>query len=534
MDYSDGTELWKYQWDFIHDPEGGWHIFEDVEEGEFVLEDGVNAISRTIRAIRCAQNLNQPTTTLYFGRYDYDIEVGDLAVELGWVRPDYDDEEIEFLVTADLELFNGDYIATDFDVATINYEDQYRRARVDGEDFSLIIKGLDNSEEYADDVYEFIKDLFSAEVQTTLTETEADALSLDEWRYEPFCAFYGLSLDRRKELLTEISEQTIIQDSYEKTAINLVRAIPDDCADCAAEKDALIQFLNSKVLLDLYDGIDDYRTEFVAAVTTLFVQTNSEELIEAATNWEDYIAAQYDQGKEIYFPWRKNFWNADQLSPTKNIWYDAEQVGGKIEYEQGFGSWFEEMDNPSHTRIPMNPLEIVVGYFETAPDFLDPNMPSDIRIALPSIVFKYICDEYRSSQIENFLNYVDYAVTFASLIKSYSSLDKAAKAIVWLRALVGTVDVTLLVGFEDYLLEQYPADGQDYINAWKVFSLSVTHHEAIDQLYRLKYIEKAPLVFSAWQQYKQTDSYLELSNGNEVELEKIEQTLILLEELYND
>ncbi len=36
MDYSTGTELWKYQWDFIHNPEGGWHIFEDVEEGEMV------------------------------------------------------------------------------------------------------------------------------------------------------------------------------------------------------------------------------------------------------------------------------------------------------------------------------------------------------------------------------------------------------------------------------------------------------------------------------------------------------------------
>jgi hypothetical protein len=23
MDYSAGTELWKYQWDYIHNPEGG-------------------------------------------------------------------------------------------------------------------------------------------------------------------------------------------------------------------------------------------------------------------------------------------------------------------------------------------------------------------------------------------------------------------------------------------------------------------------------------------------------------------------------
>ncbi len=33
MDYSQGTELFKYQWDFIHNPEGGWFLWEDSEEG---------------------------------------------------------------------------------------------------------------------------------------------------------------------------------------------------------------------------------------------------------------------------------------------------------------------------------------------------------------------------------------------------------------------------------------------------------------------------------------------------------------------
>jgi len=33
MDYSAGTELFKYQWDFIHNPEGGWFVWEDSEEG---------------------------------------------------------------------------------------------------------------------------------------------------------------------------------------------------------------------------------------------------------------------------------------------------------------------------------------------------------------------------------------------------------------------------------------------------------------------------------------------------------------------
>jgi hypothetical protein len=39
MDYSSinsgqsGSELWKYQWDFTHNPQGGWFVFEDSEEG---------------------------------------------------------------------------------------------------------------------------------------------------------------------------------------------------------------------------------------------------------------------------------------------------------------------------------------------------------------------------------------------------------------------------------------------------------------------------------------------------------------------
>lgn len=37
MDYSTGTELFKYQWDYIHNPEGGLFVFEDSEEGAFSL-----------------------------------------------------------------------------------------------------------------------------------------------------------------------------------------------------------------------------------------------------------------------------------------------------------------------------------------------------------------------------------------------------------------------------------------------------------------------------------------------------------------
>ncbi len=38
MDYKNGTDLLKYQWDYIHDPEGGLFLFEDSEEGAMEVE----------------------------------------------------------------------------------------------------------------------------------------------------------------------------------------------------------------------------------------------------------------------------------------------------------------------------------------------------------------------------------------------------------------------------------------------------------------------------------------------------------------
>ncbi|WP_057951417.1 hypothetical protein [Salinivirga cyanobacteriivorans] len=72
MDYSTGTELWKYQWDFIHNPEGGWHIFEDVEEGEsgvIVNKSKIMAVLDTLKNAYANGNsqvsYNYSTSILY-------------------------------------------------------------------------------------------------------------------------------------------------------------------------------------------------------------------------------------------------------------------------------------------------------------------------------------------------------------------------------------------------------------------------------------------------------------------------------------
>lgn len=53
MDYSTGAELLKYQWDFIHDPEGGWYLWEDSEEGATI-----NVAQNLIEKIKEANETN--------------------------------------------------------------------------------------------------------------------------------------------------------------------------------------------------------------------------------------------------------------------------------------------------------------------------------------------------------------------------------------------------------------------------------------------------------------------------------------------
>ena len=63
---------WKCQWDFIHDPEGGWHIFEDVGEGEsgvIVNKSKIMAVLDTLKNAYANGNsqvsYNYSTSILY-------------------------------------------------------------------------------------------------------------------------------------------------------------------------------------------------------------------------------------------------------------------------------------------------------------------------------------------------------------------------------------------------------------------------------------------------------------------------------------
>ncbi|ALO13808.1 hypothetical protein L21SP5_00126 [Salinivirga cyanobacteriivorans] len=88
MDYSTGTELWKYQWDFIHNPEGGWHIFEEVEEGEMLYpQNDLDEVLSVIQEIK-QSNINGGAINYYL-RFNKEIYAFAENVELGNKTYDY-------------------------------------------------------------------------------------------------------------------------------------------------------------------------------------------------------------------------------------------------------------------------------------------------------------------------------------------------------------------------------------------------------------------------------------------------------------
>ena len=77
MDYSVGTELWKYQWDYIHNPEGGWFLGEDVGEGASVVETfdiigqntGIAPNGKVISSVKSVNNTNRVVFSIARGNY---------------------------------------------------------------------------------------------------------------------------------------------------------------------------------------------------------------------------------------------------------------------------------------------------------------------------------------------------------------------------------------------------------------------------------------------------------------------------------
>ena len=125
MDYSTGTELWKYQWDFIHGPEGGWFIFEDVREAEStVINDLVENIITDLRD----GNLGGLTELDLLNYCTIDAMAGVTIQE--WSTVDFGNDNV-FDVSLTLHSVREDEEANIIDITAFEEEEYHRNYMTD-------------------------------------------------------------------------------------------------------------------------------------------------------------------------------------------------------------------------------------------------------------------------------------------------------------------------------------------------------------------------------------------------------------------
>jgi hypothetical protein len=260
MDYStkpNATDLFKYQWDYCHNPENMTGLFQDDEEGEFVFgETAIENIVRAVRNVRCAKENNEGITNLYFSNYSYIIEIKDLVTAFSWTGSDVSNEKIKFFISNGSEI-NLDYFEDEFDVNNIKYNENKNQVVLNGKKRSLFIKPYDVSSGHKAEIYSFIKAMFDTDISIKDPRTEdVNGMEQEKLRYLSVCQLSLMSDNRRKEILESISEQTTITAKDEKLVINILRTTKN--------KSTIYSLLqDGKLSIDLYKGMNTYKQEFV-------------------------------------------------------------------------------------------------------------------------------------------------------------------------------------------------------------------------------------------------------------------------------
>jgi len=260
MDYNHGKTLNHWQWKDIHQPKSvRFKWLQDEEGSEFVTNEVNNEeIIRAFREINCAYKNGKYKVTLYFPRaYGSSIKLNELAQKLNSKRFLNDDSFVLIELPQGMPVFTNDYVEDEYPLSTIEVGQQ--SISLVGNQYGRITISCATPD--AVKVLLIDSDLGISEI------SDLNALQLAST-----CDLVKISLENRKNYLAQISNSkngynSSIPDRFQKVAINLLRTTPD------ADKSELLSFLSSPELIrKLYEGIDDYRSDFVSSLLDIYVK----------------------------------------------------------------------------------------------------------------------------------------------------------------------------------------------------------------------------------------------------------------------
>lgn len=492
MDYNDGSRLHKYQWDFIHNPEGGFYMFQDEEEGASQIWSDPICTQKVLEQFRWAyvnkQKLEYKADGYpWIGHYANDIMLDEIIYE-----------KITVEVRQDLG----------FTPSIVNYEELYGRAVFNyGKVLSITTENkfsetskylFPTASDWENQITQLVKDIALESNRTNILE------KLAVLPYQEYTRFSG---EERGAILKLIASSFITEDKIscrndEDIVINLVRYTPDEKIKSlfdVLQKDNLMQELCSKIHNTF--GEDNY-TSFIGALTSLYLNKYRSELTQVSENWDTYSNDKFhNESLQVYFMWNREF-NTDV-----RVTWDKEYENNKIIFTSVIG---DRINNKSKIRPPIDPFEIVIVNFKTKPSFISSNIPENILFAMPAFMFEWICNEYENYQFESYLN---GGVTFSSCFVAISALTKGAKILALLKAINSIGDLALLNdNFKQIVINNL---GTEALILWDAIDLVLQIESPLEEIYINQTLGNFTKFRLLWAVFKEDEKYKELLNANE-------------------
>src|SRR5690554_1378477 len=388
MDYAGGTDLWKYQWDLIHNPERVLFAWgQDEEEGAMISADWTFIVER----IRCAR---------YNG--DASIDISSLAAQmrqstLTWNYPHLLDNKsygniVLTMDYAELKTIDVNKITVQDDKISI------------GEKWEQIHFQIINCHRNNPSVVEEAHQLFNyLVVDKSEYELEIENLCkrMDEMndigvqiKRLPSCFFKTLSLERRADYIEKLAKDCEINHLY---ILQITNTIPERGQYVLD----LFSMLNSKpnisrALFDksLWSNADRYKN-LIETFTHLFYRNVVKEEV------KDQV------GRNYLFKWHRD-------PKSFNIYYSAVlDANNDIKFDADLEYYVDNKNNREvveYERGVVMPIFDVVGVdFQTKVDFIG----DEVEIfPMPAFYFNWMNQEYNRIQRNQAINVTIYALSF--------------------------------------------------------------------------------------------------------------------------
>jgi hypothetical protein len=437
------------QWDIVHRPGVTWGVFERDGDQQVVSEKNEKGLARFFRTLRCAQTRNVEQELFFWGKYEYNVKIDDLARELGIDSPsDCKNETIKLSFSRDVSA-PFDYYQNILYINQIVYNDANRLITIRGRDFDVFLRPTNNIQSTARCVYDFIKLLLDSSTDIIEYTGSINDITIDQLDYCSICTYKELSLSKRKSLVQSISESFNIYDHQEKIVIQILQNTPE------SDEFELFEFVGTpSIIYNLYNGIDDYAEEFVATITHY---CDLYWTVDQLSERETMVIGNDGRGNEFHFGEPSIF---DTETNKLTIW--------NIQDQGGFSAYSKK------------------DYYDLlAPIFLV-NLNGTAQ-TIPALHVKYLSNQENWNEwVEAFFTYLTgIGVNSAARTILYRGSSALAKTIASIEIAKSSVDILLT---NDGLRTDLAASFPWFIDNWNLISaiidISTLSVEQLDNLIR--------------------------------------------------